>query len=125
MLDVHIENVGDMAFIECEGRIVQSEAAFAIRNAVMSQERANVIVLDLSDVDAIAGGGLGMLVFLQRWSYDHRIRIKMFNPSLSVQDQLEHASSISRFEIATLDEVIALMAQAESRVALASPQYSR
>jgi anti-anti-sigma regulatory factor len=123
MLGVHIENVGDVAVIECEGRIVQSDAAFAIRDAVMSQERAQIIVLDLSEVDSIAGGGLGMLVFLQRWSYDHHIRLKMFNPSWSVRDKLEHASSISPLEIATLDEVVALLARADNRYALnSSPQ---
>jgi len=120
MLSVHIDKVGDMAVVECEGRIVQSDAAFGLRNAVMSQTDARIVVVDFSEVDAIGGGGLGMLVFLQRWAYDHDIRLKLFNPSRSVQDELEHASSMSAFEIATLDEMMALLARADSRNALAA-----
>jgi len=36
-----------------------------------------------------------MLVFLQRWAYDHDIRLKLFNPSRSVQERLEYAGSPS------------------------------
>ena len=28
MLDLHIEKIGDLAVVECEGKIVRSEAAF-------------------------------------------------------------------------------------------------
>jgi hypothetical protein len=59
-----------------------------------------------------------MLVFLQRWAYDHDIRLKLFNPRQSVQDRLEHAKSM--FDIAALDEMMALLVRADSRYALAS-----
>jgi hypothetical protein len=39
---------------------------------------------------AIGGGGLGMLVLLQRWAQDHDIRFKLFNPSGPVLDKLKH-----------------------------------
>ena len=87
MMSVAIENIGDLAVIECEGRVVRSEAAFRLREAVTSQQDARVIVLDLSEVRAIEGGGLGMLVFLQRWAYDHDIRLKLFNPTKWVPGQ--------------------------------------
>lgn len=115
MLSVHTENIGDMAVIQCEGRIVRSEAAFELRHAVNLQSDARIIVLDLSEVTAIEGGGLGMLVFLQRWSSDHDIRLKLFNPRRSVRDRLEQASSMQEFDIVTLDETMALMACAEGR----------
>lgn len=115
MLSVHIEKVGDIAVVECEGRIVRSEAAFTLRYAVTSQRDARIVVLDLSEVTAIEGGGLGMLVFLQRWAHDRDIRFKLFNPSRSVRDKLEHTSSMSACEIATLDEMMALLALADSR----------
>jgi anti-anti-sigma regulatory factor len=120
MMSVAIENIGDLAVIECEGRVVRSEAAFRLREAVTSQQDARIIVLDLSEVRAIEGGGLGMLVFLQRWAYDHDVRLKLFNPTKSVQDRLEHASSMPEFDIATLDEMMALLARADSRYALAA-----
>ena len=101
MVSIHIDNVGDMAVVECEGRLVRSDAAFKLRDAVTSQAGASMVVLDLTEVNAMGGGGIGMLVFLQRWAQDHAIRFKLFNPSKSVLDRLEHASSMSAFEIAT------------------------
>ena len=50
MLRVRVENIGEMAVIECEGRIVRSEAAFKLREAVKSQRDARIVVLDLSEV---------------------------------------------------------------------------
>lgn len=120
MLSVHIENIGEMAIIECDGRIVRSEAALELRKAVNLQSDARTIVLDLSEVSAIEGGGLGMLVFLQRWALDHDIRLKLFNPRHSVRDRLEHASSMREFDIATLDEMMALLACADGGYARAA-----
>ncbi len=92
MLSVHIENIGEMAVVQCEGRIVRSEAAFKSREAVCSQRDARIIVLDLSEVPAIEGGGLGMLMFLQHWTQEHDIRLKLFNPRQSARDRLEIAN---------------------------------
>jgi len=72
MPSVHIDNVGEMAIIECAGRFVRSDAAFKLREAVTSQTDSRVVVLDLTEMHAIGGGGLGMLVLLQRWTQEHR-----------------------------------------------------
>jgi anti-anti-sigma regulatory factor len=119
-VSIHIENIGEIAVIECEGRIVRSEAAFELRKEVYLQGEARIIVLDLSEVSAIEGGGLGMLVFLQRWAHDHDIQLKLFNPRQSVRDRLEHASSMREFDIATLDEMMALLACADGKYAQAA-----
>jgi anti-anti-sigma regulatory factor len=111
--------------VECEGRIVRSESAFKLRNAITSQNAARVIVLDLSGVDTIEGGGLGMLVFLERWAWEHDKRFKLFNPSRAVRERLDRASSMSAFEIATLDEMMALLARADSRYAAEGPAPER
>jgi anti-anti-sigma regulatory factor len=120
MPSIHIDNVGDMAVVECEGRFVRREDAFKLRDAVTSQTDAQIVVLDLTEVHAIGGGGIGMLVYLQRWAQDHHIRFKLFNPSRSVREKLEHTNSMSEFKIATLDEMMALLGHADSRYALAS-----
>jgi len=99
MPSIHIDNLGEMAIIECAGRFVRSGAAFKLRDAVTSQTDSRVIVLDLTDVHAIGGGGLGMLVLLQRWAQDHDIQLKLFNPSAPVRDKLKHVD----FEIAALE----------------------
>ena len=70
MPNIHIDNVGDMAVVECEGRFIRSEDAFKLRNAVTSQCDAQVVVLDLTEMRAIGGGAVGMLVYLQRWAHD-------------------------------------------------------
>jgi anti-anti-sigma regulatory factor len=100
MPSVHIDNLGEMAIIACAGRFVRSEAAFKLRDAVRSQTNARVVVLDLTEMQAIGGGGLGTLLLLQRWARDNDIRLKLFNPSAPVLDKLKHVD----FEIATLDQ---------------------
>ncbi len=119
-MSVHIDKVGELAVVECEGRFVRSDEAFKLRDAVTSQRQAHIIVLDLTEMRAIGGGGIGVLVFLQRWCRDHDIRFKLFNPSRSVQERLENTNAMSEFDIASLDEMMALLAQADRRYALAS-----
>jgi anti-anti-sigma regulatory factor len=120
MLKVNIDNIGELTVVECEGRIVQSDAAFKLRDSVTSQDQASTVVLELSEVQAIEGAGLGMIIFLQRWARDHGIRFKLFNPSKSVRERLESASALSEFDISTLDEMMALLGDADSRYALAA-----
>jgi anti-anti-sigma factor len=118
MLNVTVENIGELAVIECAGRIVQSESAYKLCDAVTSQTDARIVVLELSEVCAIGGGGLGMLVFLQRWAREHNIRFLLFNPSKSVQSTLKRARSTAEFYIPSLEEMMALLAYANSRYAL-------
>jgi len=117
MLSLHTQSVEDVSVVECTGRIVQSDSAFALRDAVMAQEDARIILLDLSGVSAIEGGGLGMLIFLRRWAYDHDIRFKLFNPTKPVSDRLEMANSLQGFEIVTPDEMLAILGPLHMRSA--------
>ncbi|HUK25795.1 MAG TPA: STAS domain-containing protein [Terriglobales bacterium] len=113
MFNVSVENVGELAIVECQGRLVQSEAAFHFRDVVTSQAEARTVVVDLSEVTALEGWGLGMLMFLQRWAQDHDVRFKLFNPSLSLLNRLQKINSMSEFEIASLDEMMALLGRHE------------
>jgi len=124
MLNIHVDTVGDAAVVECEGRIVRSAAAFELRDVVTAQQDASVIVLDLSRVSSIEGGGLGMLWYLRRWAHDHDIRLKVFNPTRSVKDRLETLSLHPEFEIASLDEILALLG-AHGTVHHVDTTYSR
>jgi anti-anti-sigma regulatory factor len=100
MPSVHINTLGELAIVECAGRFVRNDAAFKLRDAVRSQTNARVVVLDLTEMQAIGGGGLGTLLLLQRWALDRNIRFKLFNPSGRVLDKLKHVD----FEIATLEQ---------------------
>ena len=118
MLGLAVEKIGDLAVVECVGRIVRSAAAFKLHEAVSSLRDSRIIVLDVSEISAIEGGGLGMLLFLQRWAHDRDIQLKLFNPTRYVRDRLERIASIPEFDIATPDEIMALLANAGSRFAL-------
>ena len=58
MTNIHVDQVGEMAVIECEGRFVRSDESFRLRDAVTAQRNAHVIVLDLTEMRAIGGGGI-------------------------------------------------------------------
>jgi anti-anti-sigma regulatory factor len=112
VLNVTVANIGELAVVGCEGRMVARESAYKLREAVISQTDARIVVLELSEVRALGGGGFGMLVFLQRWAREHNIRFVLFHPSKSVQSKLENARSIAEFYIASLGEMKAILAYA-------------
>ena len=120
MTRVNVERVGDLRVVECDGRIVRSEAAFALRDSVTSQSDARVIVLDLSEVNALEGGGLGMLMFLQRWAQDHQIKLKLFNPRSAVRARLDRANASAALEIVILEELLDRLGQAKHGYPLAA-----
>ena len=124
MLSVHVDNVEDVAVVQCEGRIVHSDAAYTLRNAVTLQTDARAVVLDLSGVQALEGGGLGMLVFLRQWARERGIQLKLFNPSRFVRQRLERAGLSRIFEVASIGDVMALFDSGKRRYAMAAPTAS-
>ena len=116
MLTLRIDDVYDILVVECEGQLVGGEADSELREKVISHQRVRAVVLDLSSVYAIGDGGLALLTFLQRWASERDIRFTIFNPRISVRYKLEAAGSTSAFEIATLDEVMALTASPASNI---------
>jgi anti-anti-sigma regulatory factor len=120
MMAIHVENLGDLAVVECKGRVVRSESVFKLRDVVQAQAHARVIALDLSEVEAMGGGGLGMLVFLDQWARNHDIQFKLFSPSRSVIEGLVSNRSVLNFEIVTFHEMMNILAQSDQRYALAA-----
>ena len=100
---VHVDNLGEMAIIECAEKSVRTAAASKLQDAVTSQIQARVVVLDLTEMHAIEGGGLGVLVLLQRWAQEHEIRLELFNPSELVREKLKHV------DFATLEQRMSLL----------------
>ena len=109
MLKVTIERIGDVAVVHCEGRVVQSAAAFRLRDAVTQQGNARAVLVDLSNVQSVEGGGLGMLVFLQRWAGEHGIQFKVFDPPAFVRQRIRQVRWASELEIAGTNDVLALL----------------
>jgi anti-anti-sigma regulatory factor len=75
--------------VQCSGRLVQSEAAFQLRNAVQSHKEAKRVVLDFSELDALGGGGLGMVAFLQRWAEQNGIPLTILRPNPQTERKLK------------------------------------
>src|SRR5207249_10684067 len=120
MLSVHVDNVQDVAVVQCEGRIVHSDAAYTLRNAVTLQTDARAVVLDLSGVEALEGGGLGMLVFLRQWARERGIQLKLFSPSRFVRQRLERSGLSRIFDVVSIRDVLALFGSDKGRYAMAS-----
>ena len=120
MLTLRTEHIGNLAIVECKGRIVRSDATLKLHEAVTSQQNVEIVVLDLTQVRALEGGGLGMLWFLQRWAEDHDIHFKLYNPINSVRDKLEHNHAMLQFDIATFEEMVSLVDHAGNRYARAA-----
>ncbi len=111
MLTLQAETLTDLTVVECKGRIVRSDDVFRLRDLVQARTEAKVIVLDLSEVEVIGGGGLGMLAFLEHWAREHHIRLKLFSPSDAVLSGLAMTNSLGRFEVASFRELMGLLAQ--------------
>lgn len=115
MLKINVETFNDLALIECKGRIVRDDAVFRLRYVVQAQEDARTIALDLSEIKAIGGGGLGMLAFLERWARENDIHLKLYCPSPAVLQGLTQNRSLANFEIATFSEMVEIFGQSDDR----------
>ena len=88
-LSIEMEQIEDVAVLQCAGRIVRAEALRVLEDAVTSLSQSRVIVLDLSEVTTLDGGGLGTLVFLHYWTSANGIQLKLVNPSQLVRKMIE------------------------------------
>ncbi len=108
MFGVHVEKIGDVAVILCEGRMIGSDAAFKLRDEVRRQRDSKVVLLDLSELSFMGGDVLGMLWFLQAWARGLGIQFKLFDPPLGVRQSLQRLRSTTELEIASMDDVLSM-----------------
>jgi anti-anti-sigma factor len=119
MLAIHVESLPEVAVVECKGRIVNSDSVFKLRDFVMARTDPTV-VLDLSEVKAIGGGGLGMLAFLDHWARKHHVHLKLFSPSEEVVKGLARSGLMGNFEIASFHEMMDMLSEADSQYSAAA-----
>lgn len=93
MLTVSVEELDDVVILRCFGRIVHGEEA-AILCAAARHYSRNVI-LDLKEVDAIDGTGIGLLISLQAAG----LYIRLINPVQGVRELLQAKQLDSVLEI--------------------------
>jgi len=103
---ISTEQIGDVAVLQCAGRVVGPESLTALKEAVTSLSQLRVIVLDLSSVEMLDARGLGMLVFLHNWACATGIQVKLVNPSRLVRAMLEVTELTSVLHVSSVDDVI-------------------
>ena len=117
MLKIHTRNSGNVAVLCVQGRIVNGETA-PLRDAVNSQSRVGILVLDLGRVSTIDASGLGLMLELRRQSLAKGIRFKLMNVTKLVGRVLEVTQLDSVFEIASQAEILPAMPRVASHRAM-------
>ena len=112
-LHIKIERTTDVAVLECGGRLVRGEALHFLKDAVTSLSRLRVVVLDLSEVETLDGGGLGMLVFLHKWTRAAGMQLKLVNPSSLVLEMLMRTRLTSVLHVSSIDDVVEIFCNAD------------
>ena len=108
MLTVRSDSAGDVAVIKCVGRIVRGQEN-TLRDAVLQQKLARVVVLDLSEVESIDAGGLTVLVDLHHWTENNRSHLKLVNPRPFVHQMLTRTHLSCVFDISSLNEALSVL----------------
>jgi anti-anti-sigma regulatory factor len=109
MFGVHVEKIGVVAVILCEGKMIGSDAAFRLRDEVRRQRDSNVVLLDLSELSFMGGDVLGMLVFLRAWTRNLGFQFKLFDPPPQVRRSLQRLRLTTELEIASMDDVLSML----------------
>jgi anti-anti-sigma regulatory factor len=121
MLSVQMDQIGDLAIVECEGGIAQATDAERLRDAVLSQNWARVIMIDLSEVEYLEMDAVEVLAFLRRWARESDIQLKLFNPSSFVRHQFESVDETFHFEFSSLQEAMDMLIRADAAMGWQAP----
>ena len=106
MLKVHARNLGTVAILCLQGRIVRGETE-ALRNAVDSQSGVSAVVLDLARVTTVDAGGLGVMLELREQTQSRGMDFKLMNVTKLVSVVLEITCLNSVFEVTSGAELVA------------------
>jgi anti-anti-sigma factor len=112
MLTVRVERAEDVAIVTVSGRIVRGEES-KLESVVLAQEFARMVVLDLSDVEALDAGGVSLLVSLHRWTEGRHAHLKLVNPRPFVYDMLTRTHLDCVFDISSLNHALAVLGNCE------------
>jgi anti-anti-sigma factor len=108
MLTVRAESIDDLAVLKCSGRIVRGQE-IVLESAVLEQKVARVVLLDLTEVEALDAGGLTLLVSLHRWANANGKDLKLVNPRPFVFEMLTRTHLDCIFDISTFDHALAVL----------------
>src|SRR5262249_47508370 len=112
MLKVHTRNLGNVAVICLQGRIVNGETE-SLREAVNSQINASAVILDLARVSTIDASGLGLMLSLRKQAEAKGVGLKLMNVNKFVRQVLEITRLDSVFEVIRRVEPLPATSQAQ------------
>jgi len=115
MLKVHTRNLGNVAVVSLQGRIVNGETA-SLREAVASQLSASAVILDLARVSMIDASGLGLMLQLRKQTEAIGVGFKLMNVSKFVRQVFEITRLDTVFEVIPRVEPLPAIAQMRRRV---------
>jgi anti-anti-sigma factor len=115
MLTIDVEKKSEVAVVHCNGRLVRGVEVGTLRNAVVSQKAARIVVLDLSQVEFMDAGGLNALVSLHNWTCKRGIQLKLANPSRLVREMLARTRLNRVFDISSLHDVLTILGGVDCR----------
>ena len=103
MLKVHARNLGNVAVLCLQGRIVNGESE-VLRNAAHFQSEVSTVILDLARVSAVDAGGLGLMLEMREQIQSNGVSFKLMNVTKFVRKVLEVTHLDSVFEITSAVE---------------------
>ena len=118
-LRFQVECQNDVAIVRCAGRMVRGTALDEFRRQVESLAHLRILVVDLSAVEQVDAGGLGILLLVRRWARQNSVQMKLANPSAFVMRLLEATRLTSVFEVSSLEEALCILQAPGDR-----PQYA-
>ncbi len=98
MLKVHTQNIGTIAVLCLQGRIVNGETEI-LRDAVHSLSEVSAVILDLARVTTVDAHGLGVMLELREHAESKGIRFELMNVTKWVSRVLEITRLDSVFRI--------------------------
>jgi len=117
MLKVHAKNLGTVAILCLQGRIVTGETA-VLREAVDSQSDVSAVILDLARVSTVDAGGLGVMLDLREQTQSRGIDFKLMNVSKLFSRVLEITRLNSVFEVTSEPTVLSAASHGRTTSAL-------
>jgi len=110
MLKVHAKNLGTVAVLCLQGRIVKGETEM-LRKALHSLSEVSAVILDLARVTTVDAGGLGVMLELREQAASKGIRFELMNVTKLVSKVLEVTRLDSVFEVTSRVEFSAAVSR--------------
>jgi anti-anti-sigma factor len=111
-LQATVQRLGDASVIHLTGRLVRGEGCSHLRDVVLGQADARMIVLNLAQVDRIDAWGLGVLLRLRDWARSRGTVFKLMNTVHQVERVLQLTRLDRVFEFCSARDQLCLMHRA-------------